>query len=125
VTMVWRSDPVVFFAGGGYTFNLEREHDGFGKIDPGDTVELFAGFNIALNERVSMNLSVVDQFVQSTEQNGVESVGTSFSDARLIAGASIAVSPSTALLFSAGAGLTDQSPDFTFGVRLPITLQVF
>ena len=39
----------------------------------------------------------------------------------MVAGASIALGKTWSLLVSAGAGLTDQSPDFTFSISVPIT----
>jgi hypothetical protein len=125
VTVVWRTDPVVLFAGGAYTINLPRTFPEFGKIDPGDTFQYFGGLNFAVNEAVSLNMSFIDQITDSTTQNGVLSPGTSANDARLLLGASVGVSKHMSLLVSAGAGLTDQSPDFTLTVSVPITLDVF
>ncbi|MFZ1060491.1 MAG: hypothetical protein WAP47_14995 [Candidatus Rokuibacteriota bacterium] len=143
ITLVWRSDPVVFFAGANYSFNLKREflkEDGasgdFGKIDPGDTLEFFFGLNIALSERVSVNMSFTDSITESTTQtppNRTETtvVGTSSNDARLILGASVALwqngllGSSGALTVSAGAGLTRDSPDFAITFALPITFKPF
>jgi hypothetical protein len=125
VTAVWRTDPVVLFGGGAYTFNFSRTFDTFGKIEPGDTYEFFGGMNFAINEAVSLNMSFIDQITDSTKQNGVVSPGTSANDARLILGTSVGIAPYISLLVSAGAGLTSQSPDFTFTVSAPITLDIF
>ncbi len=130
VTLVWRSDPVVYFVGTSYTFNLERDvgvesGTDFGTIDPGDTLEWLAGLNIALSERVALSISFVDQIAGDTEQNGRELPGSSFNDGRLVLGTSVALSPDVTLLVSAGAGLTDESPDFTFTMSLPITFKLF
>jgi hypothetical protein len=126
LTLVWRSDPVALFLGGGYTFNLERDvGKDFGDINPGDTIEAFAGMNIALSERVSVNITFVDQSTGRSEQNGTKIDGTSFNDARLILGTSIGVGTNVSLLVSAAAGLTDQSPDFQFTVSLPLTWKLF
>ena len=125
VTAVWTSDPVVFYVGGTYLFNLERNFTGFGNINPGNSFEWLAGINIALSERVALNVTFVDQINWSTDQNGVEVAGTSFNDGRVVLGASISVSPNTTLLVGAGIGLTDDSPDFTFTVALPITFKLY
>jgi hypothetical protein len=123
---LWRNDPVVFFFGGNYNFNLERDQgSSFGDIDPGDQVEAFVGMNVALSERVALNFSFVDTQTFDTKQNGRTIEGSSFNDARLLIGASVGLSPHTSLLFTAAAGLTDQSPDFQFTVRVPITFQLF
>jgi len=125
VTLVWTSDPVVFYVGGTYLFNLERNFTGFGNINPGNSFEWLAGINIALSERVALNVTFVDQINWSTDQNGVEVAGTSFNDGRVVLGASISVSPNVTLLVGAGIGLTDDSPDFTFTVALPITFKLY
>ena len=125
VTAVWHTDPVVLFMGGSYTYNMSRTFDTFGKIDPGDTYEFYGGMNFAINEAVSLNMSFIDQITDSTKQNGMTSPGTSANDGRLILGTSIGLAPDLSLLVSAGAGLTDQSPDFTLTVSAPITLDVF
>lgn len=124
-TFVWRADPAVLFTGGSYTYNFERSFSGFGDVKPGNTFEWFAGLNLALSETVSANLSFINQITGETEQGGRDRPGTSSNDARLVLGSSIGLSPSTSLIVSAGAGLTDESPDFTFTVSLPITIGVF
>lgn len=126
VTAVWRSDPVVFFTGARYTFNLSRDvGNGFGNINPGDSLEWLAGFNLAVSERVALNLSFVDKMFWSTTQGGVTVPGSSFNDARLVLGASIGLTANVSLLVSAGIGLTEASPDFQFTVSLPIAFKLF
>ncbi|RDD62657.1 hypothetical protein [Ferruginivarius sediminum] len=124
-TFVWRLDPAVAFSGVGYTFNLTKEFSEFGEIDPGDTFEWFVGTNIALSELVSLNLSFVNQITFKTEQEGRETPGSDSNDARLVLGSSIGLSERMSLVASAGAGLTEDSPDFNFTVSVPISLQVF
>jgi hypothetical protein len=125
ITLVWRIDPVVFFVGGSYSFNLAREFGGFGKVDPGDTVEFFAGLNLAVSDRVAVNMSFVNQRTGSTKQDGDSRSGTSFTDARLIFGSSIAVRPNMSLLLSVGAGLTRESPDYSVTFSIPISFSLF
>lgn len=121
LTMVWTSDPVVFFGGGGYTYTWEREFDGFGKIDPGDLYRFFVGMNVALSDRISLNLSFTDQIRGRTAQNGNKTANSSGNDARLIIGTSIGLAPGRSLLVSATTGLTDDAPDFSFNIAVPIT----
>lgn len=121
LTFVWTSDPVVFFGGGGYTYTFERDFNEFGNIDPGDNYRFFAGMNVALSDRVSLNVSFTDQITGRTEQNGNKAPNSAANDARLIVGTSIGMSSSTSLLVAATAGLTDQAPDFAFSISLPIT----
>jgi hypothetical protein len=125
VTLVWRTDPVVLFAGGGYTFNLERSIGGTGDVDPGDVIDVFAGLNFALNERVSMNMAFIIQDQAKTERNGAKVRGTSFTDARISFGTSVAIAPNMSLLMAVAIGLSEQSPDFQVTISLPITFNLF
>lgn len=124
MTGVWTSDPVVFFAGGGYTFNFEENKNGT-DIDPGDTIQFFGGLNVALNENVSLNLSFTDQITFKTEIDGSKQDGSSFNDGRIILGSSIGILPDVSLLFAAAAGVTDEAPDFQFTVSVPVTMSIF
>ena len=121
-TFVWRSDPVVFFLSGGYTFNFaENQGRMFGVVNPGDTVDWAAGFNLAINDQVSFNASMQNQYIQPTHQAGAKIPGSSIHDSRVIFGSAIGLSPATTMLMSVGAGLTTDSPDFSFTISLPFT----
>jgi hypothetical protein len=121
--LVWRTDPVVFFVGGGYALNLSRTINGT-KINPGDAIELFVGLNLSLNERVSINLSWVDTITFTTSVGGVKQPGSSFNDGRLAFGSSIGVAPNLTITVTAVAGLSDESPDFQFSIGVPFRLQL-
>ena len=97
----------------------------FGDIDPGDTVEFFAGMNVGLSDRVGINFSFVDQITFETEVEGETQTGTGLNDARLAVGASVGINSFMSLLATATAGLTDESPDFTFIISLPISISLF
>lgn len=124
-TLVWRVDPVVFFAGGGYTYNFENDFKNNRRVDPGDVIEYFGGMNVSLSELVAFNLSFIDQIAGSTEVNGSKLDGTNINDARLSLGASIGLSDKTVLVVTAQAGLTEDSPDFVLNVSVPTTLRLF
>lgn len=124
-TFIWRADPVAFFGGTSYTINLPRDQGAFGDIDPGDTVEFFAGLNVALSDRVGLNLSFVNQLTGRTVVNDVEQDGTDANDARVTIGASYGLTPDISILTSASVGLTQESPDFVFLVSTPLTFQLF
>jgi hypothetical protein len=124
-TALWRTDPVVFFLGNNYNLNLERNQgSSFGDIDPGDTLDTFFGTNVALSDRVSLNLSFATSYTWETRQASQDIDGSNFTDARLILGTSIGLNPRTSLIVAAAAGLTDESPDFQVTVRLPFTFNV-
>jgi hypothetical protein len=120
---VWRTDPVVFFVGGGFALNLSRNINGT-VINPGDAVELFVGLNLSLNERVSINFSFLDTITFTTTVGGVASPGSSFNDGRLALGTSIGLFPNLTLSVTAVAGLSDESPDFQLSIGVPFRMQV-
>lgn len=118
-TFVWPMDPVVMFAGANFNYTLERSFDEFGLVEPGHGFEFFAGLNMSINERVSMNFSFLDKQRFATRSNGVRIPGSGTHDARLSLGAAVGLTDRTSLVISSSAGLTDESPDFTFSIRLP------
>jgi hypothetical protein len=124
-TGLWRTDPVVFFAGANYDVNIPRDQgSGFGDIDPGDSLQGFIGMNISLSERVSLNFSFIDSYTWHTEQEGNKVDGSAFNDGRLLIGSSIGVNPYSSLVVSAAIGLTQQSPDFQLIARVPFTYRI-
>jgi hypothetical protein len=147
-TMVWRSDPLVFFVGGSYAYHLSTPHYvsslfnpnatgtqprvtriDHGIIKVGDVIGFNAGVNFAVNERASLNFSLVDQYSTYTQQRPVRGkfrkiAGTTVNDARLGIGTSLGLTDRIALVFNAAVGLTDQSPGYTIGMSLPITLPI-
>ena len=119
VTFVWPIDPVVLFAGGAYNYSLGRTFEDFGEIEPGHGFEFFAGMNMSINESVSMNFSFLDKQRFATTANGLKLPGSGTHDARLSLGASVGLTDRLSLVMSTAAGLTDESPDFSFSVRIP------
>ncbi len=124
-TLVWKTDPVVLFMGSNYSYNFERKiRDGL-DIDPGDTIEAFAGLNVALNERISINMAFINSFTRSSRNNGSKVRGTDATDSRISLGTSIGLSSNLSLLISAAIGLTEESPDLQFTFSLPFTFSLF
>jgi len=121
VTFVWPLDPVVLFAGGAFNYTFDRSFEEFGNIEPGHGFEFFTGMNMSINQLVSMNFSFLDKQRFATRSNGTKIPGSGTHDARLSLGASIGLSDRTSLVVSTAAGLTDESPDFSFSLRVPIT----
>jgi hypothetical protein len=145
-TLLWRSDPLVFFAGASYSYHLPTPHYVVPLFNPnatgtqpkvtqvdhgilhiGDVIAFNAGVNFAVNERASLNFSFIDQYAGYTQQRPVNGkyanvLGTTLNDARLGVGASFGLTDRISLVFNAGMGLTDQSPGYTLFLSLPITL---
>ena len=119
-TFVWPMDPVVMFAGANFNYTFERTFDQFGLVEPGHGFELFAGMNMSINERVSMNFSFLDKQRFATRSNDIRIPGSGTHDARLSLGAAVGLTDRASLVLSSAAGLTDESPDFVFSIRLPV-----
>lgn len=125
VQMVWRTDPVVFYVGGNYLINMERNVGGaVGTITPGNTTELFFGLNLSVSERVSLNMTLYDSWTENTRQNGRRIAGTSFNSGLLLLGTALSLNPTTTLLVTGGIGVTKESPDFQLVISLPMTFRL-
>lgn len=124
-TLVWKSDPVVFYGGFNYSVNMARTVAPFGRVDPGNNWEMVLGINLALSERVSVNMSFYDTQFNSTSINGKNQPGTSFNSGLLTLGTSLYITPKHVLLVTVGAGVTNESPDFSLTISLPSLFKLF
>jgi hypothetical protein len=121
-TAVWRSDPLVLFLGASRSYPIKRDFPVFGSIEPGQTTSLFAGLNLAVNERSSLNLSFSNQLTGSTRQNGLKLIGTPTNDARLGIGGSFGLTETQSISVTFQMGLTDQSPAYAISVGVPLAI---
>lgn len=141
LSVVLPADPVVFFGGVNYTWNIKRDvnasipftdidEDGvpvpgatrfIGEVDPGDSLGLNVGMGLGLNERSSFSLSYEHTWIDRTRLNGQVADGSMWVQlATLQAGFSYRLNKRTNFNLSIGAGLTDDTPDTTVTLRLPI-----
>ena len=121
LTFVKASDPVVFFVTTNYYWNIKRNvGHGLGTVDPGDSFEYDLGMATALNEKISLSLSFQNLITSGTTQNSHKVPGSNSNVANTFLGASFRVSEKTALFASVGVGLTEDSPDFSLKINLPI-----
>jgi hypothetical protein len=124
-TFVKTSDPAILFLNLGYFYNIPRDvgeqgRMDFGEIDPGDSIEYSFGTSFALNEKLSMSFSFDQRFTGKTKQNGVEVVGSDATVAGLTIGGFYTISEKVSLTLSLGLGLTEDSPDVTLRLRVPL-----
>ncbi|OYX26088.1 MAG: hypothetical protein B7Z03_15060 [Hydrogenophilales bacterium 32-62-9] len=135
LSAVLPADPVVFFGGINYAWNIKRDVDTtirytdnnvvnfqtVGEVDPGDSVGLNFGMGLALNERSSFSLSYEHTWIDKTTFDGqVANDALAVQLATLQAGFSYRLNKRTNLNLSVGAGLTDDTPDTTVTLRLPM-----
>lgn len=135
LSAVLPADPVVFFGGINYIWNIKRDVNAtipyqdnlvyytqhIGEVDPGDSLGLNFGMGLALNERSSFSLSYEHSWIDKTEIDGyVANEALVVQLATLQAGFSYRLNKRTNLNLSIGAGLTDDTPDTTVTLRVPI-----
>lgn len=129
ITVIYPSDPAVFFGSLNYLWNIKRNIDRtvgttyFGMVDPGDAVEFNFGMGFALNEKASFSLGYDHIIVGRDKVNGaiaplsqVTQLGT------LLLGYSYRVSDKTTVNLSLGAGLTQATPGVQLTLRVPMDM---
>jgi hypothetical protein len=121
------SDPVVFFGGINYTWNIKRDVNKtvggqyFGEIDPGDSVGLNFGMGLSLNERSSFSLSYEHTWIGKSKFAGLTDVNAlDVQLGTLQTTFSYRLNKSANLNLTIGAGLTEDTPDTTMTLRIPI-----
>ncbi len=120
ITLVKRSDPAVLFGSFAYFYNFKRNVEGYGEMKPGSSIDFSVGMAYALNEKLSTYISYDQKIYSHTTQNGEDIAGTDFNVGMLYFGASYVTSQRSSFDFSVGIGLTNDAPDVTVEIRLPI-----
>jgi hypothetical protein len=118
LTALWRQDPMVFIATGGYEYAFEK--DG---LRPGQEYRLFLGTNLAVSPETSLSFGLDQVYRSDIDANGSRIDGTDQLASSFTFGTSMIVGPLTLLQLNAGIGLTDDAADYSFGMSLPIRLQ--
>lgn len=131
LTMIYPTDPAVFFGGINYQWNIKRDVNKslkgitgshVGEVDPGDAVGINFGMGLGLNERSSFSIGYEHTWIGKTKTDGSVTEGTtSLQTASLLLGYSYRLNKKATLSLSIGAGLTNDSPDTQFTLRLPYT----
>lgn len=131
LTVLYPSDPAVFFGSLTYMHNFPRDNlsrnvnggqrEFLGKIAPGDVLGFNFGMGLALNDKSSFSLGYDHSSVGRTEQNGQVVPGSVRTQlGTLLLGYSYRFNAKTSLNVSVGAGLTRDTPDMSLTVRLPM-----
>jgi len=124
ITMILPTDPAVIFGNINYTWNIERNIDGFGDIDPGDSFGGSLGVGFALNEKVSLSMAYDHTYLLETKQGG-NTLSNPLHIGRALLGGSYRLSPDTSLNLNIGIGVTELAPDIQTQLRVPITFHPF
>ena len=122
-TMVKVSDPAVMFLSAGYFSHWSSDDvEGFREVDPPDSIDVGFGMSYALNPFLSITTRFSSSFSKKTKINGQAIDGSDNITSALGLGVTYALSGKRSLDISAEFGLTDESPDFTVRVSMPISV---
>lgn len=123
------SDPVVFFGGVNYTWNIKRDINKtvgstiprqVGEVDPGDSIGLNFGMGLSLNERSSFSVSYEHTWIGESTFEGLTNDALDVQLGTLQTTFAYRLSKSANLNLTVGAGLTEDTPDTTMTLRIPI-----
>ena len=129
LTVIYPSDPAVFFGSLSYLWNIERKDVVIpgdtqpSDVDAGDAVEFNFGMGLALNERASFSIGYDHTIYQKTTVNGQTPPGElSAQLGTLLLGYSYKYSKRTTWNLSLGIGVTDDAPDVQLTLRVPMNV---
>lgn len=132
VTVLFPSDPAVFFGNVGYLFHLEDNVDKtikiadsdpqkIGDVDPGDALRLSFGMAYAINQAAAFTIGYKHDFIEKTktEINNVTFSSSSLDVGAVLLGYSYGVNEHFGWNLNFEFGVTDDAPDVTATLRLP------
>lgn len=130
VSFLLPSDPVVIFGGANYLWHIKRNIGRtvsdieIGEVDPGDSIMANLGFGFALNPQFSFSLGYRHSYIFPTETELNETIQRSnrLQIGVFNLGLSYRLSELQTLNFSLGIGATDDAPDVSLSVRVPLTV---
>ncbi|SFT73206.1 transporter [Halomonas saccharevitans] len=143
ITVLLPSAPAVYFANLGYVFHLEDSVDQrlsiddenilVGDVDPGDAVRLSFGMAYAINPRTSFTLGYKNDFIGKTKTEYVNTVNGSTTQVEsqtlnvgsLLLGWNYSLSQDVNINLGLELGITEDAPDTTLTLRMPIGMNVF
>jgi hypothetical protein len=115
VVALKRQDPLAFSAQVFYETTFER--NGF---ELGDNLGLSGGLFLATSPETSLQLSLSQEFVQDSKLNGKKQKGSDQVASVLNLGFSSILTRNVLLQMVVGVGLTDDAPDYSVELSLPI-----
>lgn len=132
-TVIFPTDPVVFFANARYIINLGRTQNVANpangqrtpvRLNPGDGIGLSIGMGFAINERASFSLGYEHTFVLPSSQAGVRLQGSSYDSGSFNLGFTYRVSDSVSVNTAVSVGTSSTTPDVRFILRVPVRLNL-
>lgn len=131
LTVLFPSDPAVFFGSVSYLHNIKRsnvsrkvlggESEFLGEIEPGGIAGFNIGMGLGLNDKASFSIGYDHSSVGRTRQNGVTVPGSVRTQlGTLVLGYSYRLSDKRTVNVAIGAGLTRDTPDVSLTLRMPL-----
>jgi hypothetical protein len=114
-SLVKRQDPLVFVGGASYEATFEKDD-----IDPGDTLGFAIGTFLAASPNTSLRVVLNQSFIDEFKVDGQSIDGSDRVQSILTFGASAILGRNVLLDGAVGVGLTDDSPDYSVSISLPI-----
>ena len=132
ITWLYPSDPVVFFGSFSYLHNFKRSNvsrtvidgqkEALGSVEAGDIIGFNLGMGLALNEKAAISMGYDQSMVGKTKQNGQDVAGSvRVTLGTLLLGGTYRLSDRASLNVALGVGVTRDTPDVSFTVRVPVT----
>lgn len=128
LSFLYPTDPAVIFGGINYLShqpkNIDREIGGVlvGKVDPGDSIGLNAGFGFALNPRFSFSLGYKHSYIDPTKSvlGGTPQQSESLNVGAFTFGWSYALNRRVTISNAYEIGTTNDAPDMRIVLRFPV-----
>ncbi|OWW21035.1 transporter [Noviherbaspirillum denitrificans] len=124
-------DPVALFGSLNFTYSGDakdlaqiRGSRVLTRVDPGPSMGFGFGFAYALSYGISTSFSIQESISRGTTLHfldGGRAKTKTQTSGMMNFGLGYRISPKTTLNFTAGIGLTNDSPDFTMGVSMPLS----
>jgi hypothetical protein len=132
LTMIYPSDPAVFFANAGYIFGIPETKSlaalggsGSAKVDPGNAIHVSFGLGFGINEASSFSIGYDYTSFSPELINGVAQPGTSLQIGSVLIGYSYRFNDRVSVNLTTGIGTTADAPNTHVILRVPIQFQVF
>jgi hypothetical protein len=129
-TVLYPSDPAIFFGGAAYTYSFSRDVGfGYGHVDPGGILDLNAGMGLALNEKASFSIGYQHSVVYQTNQTSEPETGRALTRLGTIQlgtlrfGVAYRLTDHLNFNSTLGIGVTRDSPDLEVTIRLPYSFK--
>lgn len=129
ITVLFPSDPVVFFGGASFIYNIPRDvGGGIGRVDPGSGGNANVGLGVSLNEKLSLTLGY-DHTVFSKPTSASNLLLTTAPQVThigvLLIGGSYRWSDRSFINFVVGVGATREAPDLQVTFRVPMAFSLW